>query len=69
MPIAKTFLTKGPIAGKREDLLRRRNWGIEDEEREREWMHEEQEYNRRFSRTQQQDEYDWQKRLRERGIM
>ena len=28
-------------------------------------MHEEQEYNRQFNRTQQQDEYDWQKRIRE----
>ena len=49
----------------REDLERRRNWGIEDEERERQWMREEQEYNRDFGRRQQEDEYEWQKHLRE----
>lgn len=52
----------------REDLARKRNWGIEDEQREREWMQEEREYDRRQGRQRAEDDYDFEKMMRQRSI-
>jgi len=52
----------------REDLERRRNWGIEDEERERQWMQEEREYDRQRGRLKAEDDYDFEKMMRQRSI-
>ena len=52
----------------REDLERRRNWGIEDEERERQWIQEEREYDRQRGRLKAEDDYDFEKMMRQRSI-
>ena len=52
----------------REDLARKRNWGIEDEQRERDWMQEEREYDRQRGRLKAEDDYDFEKMMRQRRI-
>ena len=52
----------------REDLARKRNWGIEDEQREREWIQEEREYDRRQGRQRAEDDYNFEKMMRQRSI-
>ena len=49
-------------------MARKRNWGIEDEQRERDWMQEEREYDRQRGRLKAEDDYDFEKMMRQRRI-